>query len=580
VSEIDFICVDVHTPLAEVLRRQAGAVEQGLPAGIVLVLDDQRRLLGTVTDGDVRRALLRAGSLTLAAGEAMKKDPITFPEGTGVREILRRLPGELERRGRRSRRFLGKLVLVDGENRPTRVLDYHQLWEQRVATHRHVVVVGLGYVGLTLALELAREGFRVTGVDADAQRVAQLRRGDSYVHEIGLPELLREQLHDCFSVAEALPDDGDVFVISVGTPVAGPEAGHLPQLDMLSASATQVGKKLHRGGLVVLRSTVPVGTTRDVVLPILERETGLRGGLDFHLSFAPERTAEGKALHELRTLPQIIGGLNEDSVEATAALFRELTPTLVRVESLEAAELIKLINNSFRDLVFAFANQVVQVARPFNLDVVELIRAANHDYPRDRVPLPSPGVGGPCLTKDPHILAAVASRAGLSSTLFAQGRHVNDAMHDLVARAVLDELVRLGKDPRRATVLLCGLAFKGHPETGDLRNSTSLEIAAKLRPHVGRLLGHDPVAPATEIRAVELEPVELPGGFAGADAVVFLNNHREYERLDVFGMVRALRAPGLVYDSWHVFRPEDVLRACPSSYLGLGFRRSSVQAKP
>jgi UDP-N-acetyl-D-mannosaminuronic acid dehydrogenase len=578
-SEIDYICVDAHTPLSEVLRRQSGAVEKGLPAGIVLVVGENGRLLGTVTDGDVRRALLGAGSLSVTAGEAMKKDPIAFPEGTGVREILRRLPGELERRGRRSRRFLGKIVLVDDQGRPTRVVDYHQLWEQRVATHRHIVVVGLGYVGLTLALELAREGFRVTGVDADAQRVARLKSGESYVHEVGLPELLREQLHDCFTVAETLPDDGDVFIISVGTPVAGADAGHVPRLEILTASAMDVAHRLRRGGLVVLRSTVPVGTTRDVVLPILERETGLRGGQDFHLSFAPERTAEGRALHELRTLPQIIGGLNEDSVEATAALFRELTPTLVRVESLEAAELVKLINNSFRDLVFAFSNQIVQLATPFNLDVVELIRAANHGYPRDHVPLPSPGVGGPCLTKDPHILVSAAARAGLASTLSAEGRRVNEAMHDLVARALLDELRALGKDPRRSSVLLCGLAFKGHPETGDLRNSTSLEIAARLRPHVGRMFGHDPVASAAEIRAAELEPVELPDGFAGADAVLFLNNHRAYERTDVFAMVRALRAPGIVYDGWHTFRAEDVLRACPSTYLGLGFRRSSVQAK-
>jgi nucleotide sugar dehydrogenase len=574
---IDFLFVQTTTPLSEVLRRQAGASDRGLPAGIALVVDKDQRLLGTVTDGDVRRAVLASGSLDVTAGQAMKKEPIAFLEGTSFREILRRLPAELERRGRRSHRFLGKIVLVDEKRVPTRVLDYHQLWEQRVATHRHVVVVGLGYVGLTLALELAREGFSVTGVDADTARLEQLCRGESYVHEVGLPELLREQIGNAFRVEPAIPADGDVFIISVGTPVSGAETGHQPQLEMLLEATRQVGARLRQGGLVVLRSTVPMGTTRDVVLPLLEKVSGLHGGSDFHLAFAPERTAEGRALHELRTLPQIIGGLNEDSVEATSALFRELAPTMVKVETLEAAELIKLINNSFRDLVFAFSNQIVQLAKPFNLDVVELIQAANRDYPRDRVPLPSPGVGGPCLTKDPHILASVASRAKIDTTLSAHGREINERMHGLVAEEVLGKLRALGKDPAKARVLLCGLAFKGHPETGDLRNSSALEIAAALRPHVGKLLGHDAVASAADVAAVGLEPVALPAGFAGVDAVLFLNNHRTYEKVDVFAMTRALAARGIVYDAWHLFRAADVLAACPAIYMGLGFWRSSVE---
>lgn len=570
------LCVPPDATLAQVLERQTQATSLGQPAGIVLVVDPDGTLVGAITDGDVRRALLRTQRLDIPARDAMTKEPIAFAEGTSFRDILRQLPAELERRGRRSRRFLGKIILVDEAKRPTRVLDYHELWEQRVATHRHVVVVGLGYVGLTLALELAREGFRVTGVDADADRVAQLGRGESYVHEVGLPELLREQLGKTFFAQTALPDDGDVFIISVGTPVSDEKSGHKPLLGYLTSASEQVGARLRRGGLVILRSTVPVGTTRDVVLPILEKTSGLRGERDFHLAFAPERTAEGKALVELRSLPQIVGGLGEDSVEATAALFRELSPTLVRVESLEAAELVKLINNSFRDLVFAFSNQIVQLAAPFNLDVVELIRAANRDYPRDRVPLPSPGVGGPCLTKDPYILASVAERAGLGTTLAAVGRAANEAMHGLVADAVVNQLRALGKDPAKARVVLCGLAFKGHPETGDLRNSTSLEIAAALRGRVGSLVGHDPVATADEIRSFGLEPVSVPAGFQGADAVVFLNNHRAYDKLDVYAMVRALRGPGLVYDGWHTFTPADVLAAAPCVYMGLGFVRSSL----
>jgi nucleotide sugar dehydrogenase len=574
---VRWLCLQPDAPLLEVLRRHSGATQRGLPAGIALVVDGDGRLQGTITDGDVRRALLRTESMDQRADAIMRRDPICFAEGTSFQRILELLPAELEKRSRPDRRFLGKIVLVDAERRPTRVLDYHQLWEQRVASHRHIVVIGLGYVGLTLALALAEEGVLVTGVDVDAANLELLRRGESRVHEVGLPELLREQLKKNLRLAQTIPEGGDVFVISVGTPVAARNGSRpVPDLKALQQAAEMVGAHLKHNALVVLRSTVPVGTTREVVLPILERASGLVGGRDFHLSFAPERTTEGSALQELRTLPQIVGGLNEDSAEATIALFRELAPNMVRVDSLEAAEMSKLVNNSFRDLIFAFANQVAQIAAPFNLSASEVIRAANRGYPRDPIPVPSPGVGGPCLTKDPHILASVASRASLVDTLFTLGRDVNERMLDMVADRVVRALADVGKDPRQASVLLCGLAFKGHPETADVRNSPSIDIARRLRGRVGTLYGHDPVVPVPAIAAEGLEPVSLPDGFAGRDAVLFLTNHLAYRKVDVFSMVRALAAPGIVYDGWELFRQDEVTGTCPSVYLGISHARSSV----
>lgn len=573
------LLVGPSTTLLDVLATHHGAAARDLPAGIALVVDQDGRLVGTLTDGDVRRALLDGRTLDTAAGAVMQGDPILFDDELSYRQILAALPAELERRGRRSRRFLGKIILIDGERRPTRVLDYHQLWEQRVATHRHVAVVGLGYVGLTLGLVLAEEGFAVTGVDIDASVVADLRAGRPHVHELGLPELLREQLAGNFLLATAVPPHADVFVIAVGTPVRVVDGQRTPTLDHLVAATEAVAAVLRPGGLVILRSTVPLGTTRSVVVPILERRTGLRAGRDFHVAFAPERTAEGRALRELRELPQIIGGINDDSTEATAALFRELCPTIVRMESVEAAELAKLVNNSFRDLIFAFSNQVVQVAAPYDFDVVEAIRAANRAYPRDPVPLPSPGVGGPCLTKDPYILASAGPQAGLATTLFEAGRAVNESMVDFVAATILKHLEAAGKDAEQATVLLCGIAFKGQPETGDVRDSTAVALAERLRPRVARLLAHDPAVPGEVLGAYGLEPVATPlEGAAMADAVLFCNNHVSYGRLDVFELVRAISPPAVVFDGWHLFRADDVLAAAPATYIGLGFARSSAGA--
>lgn len=570
------ICISGEASLQQVLERFDTAAGLGLPAGICMVVDARKRLVGTITEGDVRRALLAGAGMDRTANSIMQPNPITFPEGIAIGEILEQLPDELARRGRRSRKFLSKIILIDGQRRPTRILDYHQLWEQRVATHRHVVIVGLGYVGLTLALALAEEGFLVTGVDIDAERVAMLNSGRSYVHEVGLLELLHRHYGRNFRASIEMPEDGDVYVISVGTPVSANDDGREVSMEHLHSALDWVATRLRAGNLVILRSTVPVGTCSGVAIPRLEERTGLRCGIDFHLAFAPERTAEGKALQELRELPQIIGGYNGDSVEATAALFRELTTTIVRVESLEAAEMVKLVNNSFRDLVFAFANQVAQAAAMFDFDIVEVIRAANQGYPRDPVPLPSPGVGGPCLTKDPYIMAAARGPDWSGVTLSEHGRAVNESMIDFVVDRILSQLRGMGKDLTRCRLLACGLAFKGHPETGDLRDSTAVAIALRLKEHVAEVRGYDPVVPGEVVEQFGLPAAQLPAGFGGVDGVLFLNNHRLWEKLDLEEIKGMMSPQPLFFDGWHQLRPADVLAGREAVYLGLSFARSSV----
>lgn len=573
--------VSGDTTLKEILKIQTEASKNGLPPGIVLLVDENTILQGIITDGDVRRGILKHGHLDIKAKDIANRKPITFKNDMSFTQIIEQIPDRLESTHFEGKKFLSRIILVDEENRPSRLVEYQRLWEQRVATHRHVAIIGMGYVGLTLAIELARSGFYVTGVDVDGGRVRLLKSGVSYVHERGIDELLNEHMGKNFFVSTALPERADVYIVAVGTPVQREEGKKIPEptLSILEDAASMVAGKLRHGNLVVLRSTVPIGCTRTKVLPILERISGLQGGIDFHLSFAPERTAEGNALEELRSLPQLVGGLNKDSVEATVALFRELTATIVRVESLESAEFAKLINNCFRDFVFSFSNQMSQIASRFNLDIVEVIKAANKGYPRDTVPLPSPGVGGPCLTKDPYILASSIFNKMDDQLLSEHGRRINESMVDFVVSSVCDQLSDLGKNIKDCSVLICGLAFKGHPETGDLRNSVSIEIALKMKSLAGSIYGHDYVARGEEISEFGITPVELPDGARNIDAILFLNNHRKYAALNIFELMRELKSPGVLYDGWHLFEPADVCASCPCVYMGLGMVRSSVDER-
>jgi nucleotide sugar dehydrogenase len=577
-ATINLICFSPDTQLFEILEKQDEAVKLGMPAGIALIVDGDGKLIGTISDGDLRRAFLKFKTYELTAKEVMNNNPIHFPDSFSYKRILESLPQELKNKNRGSKKYLSKIILVNDNKIPTQILEYHQLWEQRVASHRHVVTLGMGYVGFTLSLVLADRGFYTTGVDIDEEKINALRSGKSYIHEKGLDELFKRQLNKNFIPSTEIPEDGDVYIISVGTPVGQIEDGKMPKpnLSALQSVAASIGKKLTRGNLVILRSTVPIGTTRDVVLPLLEKESGLKGGRDFHLSFAPERTAEGKAVKELRELPQIIGGINEESLEATAALFRDLTPTIVRVKSLEQAELSKLLNNCFRDLVFSFANQVTQVASTFNINVVDTIRAANQGYPRNPIPLPSPGVGGACLTKDPYIFASVCDKIGIENTLFEKSRFINESMHSFVATRIIETLKSVNKDPKTCNILVCGLAFKGEPETGDIRHSSSIEIAHLLKPSVNRVYGHDPVTGVDDIIDQGLIPVNLSEGFEKVDVVMFLNNHRFYEKVDLQEMISKMKTTPIIFDGWNLFNPDDVLNSGKCIHMGLSSTRSSL----
>jgi nucleotide sugar dehydrogenase len=305
--------------------------------------------------------------------------------------------------------------------------------------------------------------------------------------------------------------------------------------------------------------------------------SGLKCGFDFHLSFAPERTAEGKALKELRTLPQIIGGFNSDSLEATAAIFRDLTPTIVKVDSLEAAEMAKLMNNSFRDYIFAYSNQVAKIASQFNIDIFGVIKAANEGYIRDPIPLPSPGVGGPCLTKDPHIFASVAQDYSFDPLIFTHGREINESMHNFVFDQVIKQLAILNKDINKCKILVAGIAFKGHPETGDIRNSSSVEIAQFFKNVGAQVFAYDAIALKSEIEEYSFKYVNLPDGFVNMDVVLFLNNHKNFEKLNVYEMVRSMNDSPIIYDGWNLFRPEEITTSRDSVYMSLSLVKSSVK---
>lgn len=415
---------------------------------------------------------------------------------------------------------------------------------------KKVCIVGMGYVGLTFGVVLADKGFEVVGYETNKEVVKKLQIGEPHFYEKGLSALLKKHLGKNFRVKSNIPNESfDAFIISVGTPFDAKEKR--PVLDYLINGTKQVIQMLTNEALIVIRSTAPVGATRNVVKPLLD-ETGKK----YYLAFCPERTAEGVALKELVELPQIIGGLNNESVEKAFSLFRKITPTIVEVESLEAAEMVKLINNSYRDLNFAFANEIALICEKLKLNPFKTIDAANLGYPRSNVPRPGL-TGGSCLKKDPYILADFARKMGYNVKLITVGRKLNEYVPSHIAKIIHEHTVKVKKTIPECKVFITGFAFKGDPETDDLRDSLTLTLVEELKMlGFNNIKGHDFVVSKWQIEDIKINTCSIEEGFNKADCVIFANNHKSYSKLDIEDLVSKMNKDSIVVDCWHHFDPE------------------------
>tara|TARA_B100000029_G_C17598498_1_gene964985 strand:+ start:2013 stop:3317 length:1305 start_codon:yes stop_codon:yes gene_type:complete len=431
----------------------------------------------------------------------------------------------------------------------------------------YVAVIGLGFVGLTLSLALAEKGVRVAGIEIKEESCKKLSQGIPTFNESGIDRYLERNLgknFEVFSKLEDLVDKPEYYVLCVATPIKN---GSL-NMEHLIRATRSIGKVMTGDEVVIVRSTCPVGTTRQNVLPTLEKELSDRNiEKNVKISFAPERTAEGVALKELNELPQIIGGVNGECSFLTSKLFRNLTPTIIQVSSLETAEMIKLIDNSFRDVRFAYANEIMLLCEKMGVDTHECIKNSNIHYGRNSIPLPSPGVGGPCLSKDPYLLIGQEDILELhpeQKSLIMAGRKINEAIPIIIAEKIKKIITK--KDSK---IFVMGFAFKGEPETDDMRNSSTLDLVNSLVSEHD-VYGHDPVVSSEAIRELNVTPVNIEEGFKDANCVIIMNNHMSYRKLDILKLLKSSSKPCIFIDTWRLFDRKIFEKNESVIYSGIG----------
>ncbi len=388
-------------------------------------------------------------------------------------------------------------------------------------------ILGLGYIGLPYAATFAARGIEVHGVDINPRVIKSLQAGKIHIHEPGLQDVLDEALRAGRITVSSQPVEADAFIIAVPTPFQHEKFGDyngirfkLADMRAVTSATEAIVPMLRKGNLVILESTSPPRTTLDLVAPILAR-SNLQAGIDFHLCYSPERMLPGKLLHELVNNARIIGGITPESAQAARDLYAIFVKGEIHETDATTAEMVKIMENTTRDVNIAIANEFARLAEKFGVDVWEAIRLANL-HPRIDILSPGPGVGGHCISVDPWFLVEAAPEL---TEMIYHARQVNDAQPHFVV-----EKVRLAiGELKNKKIAALGLAYK--PDVDDLRESPAVEVIHLLQKEGAIVHAWEPFAPNAKLEGITMAS-DFDSAIKDADAILLLVNHTQFRNLN------------------------------------------------
>ncbi|MFA4911197.1 MAG: nucleotide sugar dehydrogenase [Desulfobacteria bacterium] len=388
-----------------------------------------------------------------------------------------------------------------------------------------IAVIGVGYVGLPLAIEFAKEGFNVTGIDADPGKVEAINNGSSYIRDVEEEELTSlvqsGRLHATLDYS--LLKDIDAISICVPTPLNKTKD---PDVSYILDAANKISKFIHAKQLIVLESTTYPGTTRELILPILE-EAGLKVGEDFYLAFSPERIDPGNKFYNTRNTPKIVAGITSKCTEVAKLLYRQVIDTMVPVSSTEIAEVVKLLENTFRSVNIALVNEIAIICNKLKLNVWEVIEAAA-TKPFGYMPFyPGPGLGGHCLPIDPSYLSWKLRTLNYKARFIELASEINTEMPYFVTNKITDGLNRFRKSVNGSKILVLGVAYK--KDIDDIRESPALDIIRILKEKGAEVIFNDPNVPFIKTDDLKMSSVVIDEELLKKmDCVVITTDHSGY----------------------------------------------------
>jgi UDP-N-acetyl-D-glucosamine dehydrogenase len=428
---------------------------------------------------------------------------------------------------------------------------------QKIASKSaHVVVLGIGYVGLPLVAEFARAGYRVTGLDPDVEKVRLLSLGESYIDDVPSTDLAPFVKRGMLSATSdgSVLKEADAVIVCVPTPLNKTKD---PDMRFIVAATEQIAEFQHQGMVVVLESTTYPGTTSEVLVPRLT-EGGQVLGQDVFIAFSPERVDPGNKTYKTKNTPKVLGGATPDCLKVAQALYEQIIDTVVPVSSPETAEMVKLLENTFRAVNIGLVNEIAIMSRRLGVDPFEVIRAAA-TKPFGFMPFyPGPGLGGHCIPIDPLYLSWKLRSLKYQARFIELADAINSAMPEYVVERVVDALNQHRKPVRGSRVLIYGMAYKR--DVSDVRESPAFSVIHELGKRGADIAYIDPHVPSAKEEGLELESLPTNTNFGDFDVVVLITDHSKLDR------ERLLREARLIVDT------RDALRDIPgdrSKVVGL-----------
>jgi UDP-N-acetyl-D-mannosaminuronic acid dehydrogenase len=401
-----------------------------------------------------------------------------------------------------------------------------------------ICVIGLGYIGLPTASILATKGYNVVGVDTNKKLIEKINTCEIYIKEPGLKTLVEASIKSNNFLAKTDLENADIFIICVPTPIN--EETKKPNLSYIHSAGKAVASKLEKNNLVILESTVPPLTTKRKLKNLLEKHSGLKAGKDFHLAYCPERVLPGKILKELTGNNRIIGGIDENSANAAKLLYERFVDGEIFTTTSTTAEMVKLMENTFRDVNIALANEFMKISNGFNVDIWEARELANK-HPRVNILQPGPGVGGHCIPIDPWFLHVTDKE---NARIIRTAREINDGMPIYVVK-YLETVLSGIKKPK---ITIFGVAYKGN--VSDVRGTPAKDIVEFLLARGHKVSVYDPL-----VKEWDYDLSTLDGAVEDSDCLLILTNHLIFNRLDVKSIHNLMRNP-LVVDTKNFLSPK------------------------
>lgn len=411
---------------------------------------------------------------------------------------------------------------------------------KKMALKKSICILGMGYIGLPTACMLANSGHDVLGVDINEEITSKLGAGKLHIEEPNLEAIFLKAFNDKTLKISPQIQKSDVYIIAVPTPL---NSKNKAELSYVISAAEMIKEAISRGNLVILESTSPPGTTKNIVGKIITDGTGLIAGIDYFLAFCPERVLPGKIVHELVNNDRIIGGIDESSAQQAEKIYMSFVKGRIFTTGLETSEIVKLAENTFRDINIAYANELSSICGEYGIDVWEVIKNANM-HPRVNILAPGPGVGGHCIPIDPWF---IIENSRLKGTLIEKSRNINDSRPLLIAQKCL-EIIAGYNNPK---VTFLGFSYK--EDVGDVRESPAISIYNELIKKGVKVNIHDP-----HIENAKFATSELEDACRDSDLLLLFVGHKIFSNLN-FEKIKLLMKNANMFDTRHFFDKEKLL---------------------